>query len=1063
MWIVRLALRRPYTFVVMAMLIVIVGAFTIFRMPTDIFPDIDIPVISVIWNYGGLSPEDMERRIVSNFERALTTTVNDIEHIESQTLSGVAVIKIFFQPGAKIEAATAQVTAIAQPVVRSMPPGTVPPFIIRYSASNVPIMQIALDSDSLGEQQLFDYGTNFVRADLATIPGAQLPWPYGGKQRQIMVDIDPDRLYAHGLSPRDVNAALGLENVVLPTGTAKIGAQEYPIVLNASPEALEELGNLPVQNVNGTMVYIRDVANVRDGYAPQTNMVHVGSRKSVLLNVLKNGAASTLDVAAAVREMLPKTLARLPKELKASLLFDQSVFVRAAVSGVVKEAAIAAGLTALMLFLFLGSLRSTLIVIISIPLSILVSLMALSALGHTLNVMTLGGMSLAVGILVDDATVELENVHRHLAMRKPIIRSILDGAGEIAVPAFVSTLCICIVFVPVAFITGAAKSLFVPLALAVVFAMMTSYFLSRTLVPTLVRYLLAGEVERHAGTHRPRPQTWSERFSAAVERRFEQVRMWYGRWLAFALEHRRFSIGAFAVFVVASLSLLPLVGRDFFPTVDAGLIKLHVRGPPGTRIEETEHDFARIEDTIRTVIPAREVGTMLDILGTPYSGLNLSLSEGALISSADGQIYIALKEHHAPTAEYVRKLRTVLRRTYPDSTFFFLAPDISTQVLNFGIAAPIDVQVLGSVGKEEQTYAVGQRLAERIAAVPGAVDVHLAQVVSRPTLRIDVNRNMAQQLGLSERDVASDLLVSLSSSGQVSPSFWLDPKRGVQYLVAVQTPQARIDSVEALRNTPLSTPGAGIPQLLSNVASVSRTTSAANITHYNVARTIDVQASVDGTDLGTVANGVDRVLAEMKPKLPRGTTLNLKGQVESMQSSFRGLGYGLLFAVVLVYLLMVINFQSWLDPLIILMALPGAMSGIAWMLFLSRTTLSVPALMGTIMCVGVATSNSILVVTFANGRRHLGADARTAALAAGMTRLRPVIMTALAMILGMLPMSLGIGEGAEQNAPLGRAVIGGLLVATASTLYFVPVMYAVLRGKAPQVHHSLDVAVEEAA
>jgi multidrug efflux pump subunit AcrB len=1060
----------------MALLIVILGVFTIMRMPTDIFPDIDIPVISVVWNYGGLSPDEMEKRIVSNFERGLTTTVSDIEHIESQMLSGVAVVKIFFQPGAKIEAATAQVTAISQPLIRQMPPGTTPPFIIRYSASNVPIMQVALESDSLSEQQLFDYGTNFVRADLATIPGTQIPWPYGGKQRQVMVDIDPARLYSHGISAKDVNNALGLQNVILPTGTAKIGTQEYPVVLNASPEIMDEIADLPIKTVDGTILYMRDVANVRDGYAPQTNMVHVSGKRSVLMSLLKNGNASTLDVAKSVRDMLPSTLARLPKELKANLLFDQSLFVRAAVDGVLKEATIAAGLTALMLLVFLGSFRSTLIVIISIPLSILVAIIGLAFLGHTLNVMTLGGMSLAVGILVDDATVELENVHRHLGMNKGIFRAILDGAGEIAVPAFVSTLCICIVFVPVAFITGAAKSLFVPLALAVVIAMMTSYFLSRTLVPTMVRYLLraeahpdaehGGPADAHAGHGHGAPKSGKRphlglRFLAAFERAFEALRTAYGRLLALALEHRGVAVTAFAAFVAASLCLLPLVGQDFFPTVDAGLIKLHVRGAPGTRIEETEQRFASIEDTVRTVVPPQEIDTMLDILGTPYSGLNLSLSEGALISSADGQIYIALKKGHAPTAEYMRKLRVELRRAYPDTTFFFLAPDISTQVLNFGIAAPIDVQILGGVGKEADTYALAQRLAARISEIPGTADVHLAQVVNRPELRINVNRTMAQGLGLSERDVANDLLVSLSSSGQVSPSYWLDPKRGVQYLVAVQTPQPVIDSFESLRSTPLSTPGVTEPVLLSNVATISRGFGATNITHYNVARTFDVQANVDGADLGSVADAVDRVLADVKPHLPRGTSMKVKGQAESMRSSFQGLAYGLIFAVVLVYLLMVVNFQSWLDPFIILMALPGALAGIAWILFLSHTTLSVPALMGTIMCVGVATSNSILVVTFANGKREHGFDARRAALASGMTRLRPVMMTALAMILGMLPMSLGLGEGGEQNAPLGRAVIGGLTVATFATLFFVPVMYSLLRGKAPTADHELDSALEE--
>jgi multidrug efflux pump subunit AcrB len=1051
MWLVRLALKRPYTFVVMSMLIAILGAITILRMPTDIFPDIDIPVISVVWNYAGLSPEEMEKRIVSQYERGLTTTVNDIEHIESQTLTGIAVIKIFFQPGAKIEAATAQVTAISQTSLRQAPPGTTPPFIIRYSASNVPILQLALESDSLSEQQLFDYGQNFIRADAATIQGAQLPYPWGGKQRQIMIDIDPARLYGWGLSPRDVNNALTVQNVIVPTGTAKIGTLEYPIVLNSSPELLDQIATLPVKVVNGTTVYVRDVGNVRDGYAPQTNIVHVAGKKSVLLSVLKQGSASTLDIVSRIRAMLPATLSRLPKELKVTPLFDQSFFVRASVEGVVKEAGIAAGLTAVMLLVFLGSWRSTIIVIVSIPLSILVSIIVLSWLGETLNVMTLGGMSLAVGILVDDATVEIENVHRNMAQNKPIIRAILDGASEIATPAFVSTICICIVFVPVVFITGAAKSLFVPLALAVVLAMLTSYFLSRTLVPTMMRYLL-----RHGDHHAAPSKSIASRFFAGFENGFVRLRTVYGGLLAWALHHRGLVVGGFLAFVAVSFMLFPFVGRDFFPSVDAGLIKLHVRGRPGTRIEETEREFARIEDSIRKVIPPDQIETMLDNMGIPYSGLNLSLSEGALISSADGEIFIALKEGHRPTVDYVRALRTTLAKEYPDQTFFFLAPDISTQVLNFGLAAPIDVQVIGAFGNEDQTYAVAQKIAERVKGIPGTADVHLAQVPKQPELRIDVDRTMAGQQGLTERDVASDLLVSLASSAIVSPSYWLD-KRGIQYLVAVQTPQREVDSIDALNTTPIST-GGGAPQLLSNVAALSRTEGPVNITHFNVARTFDVQTNVDGSDLGTVSSAVEKVVAELQPSFPRGTTVHIKGQVESMESSFRGLGYGLLFAILLVYLLMAVNFQSWLDPLVILMALPGALAGIAWMLFLTRTTLSVPALMGAIMCVGVATANSILVVTFANDQRHVGRSASGAALAAGMTRLRPVIMTALAMVLGMLPMSLGLGEGGEQNAPLGRAVIGGLLMATGTTLFFVPVMYSILRRQPPA---AIDPALEE--
>lgn len=1048
MWLVITALKRPYTFIVMSMLIVLMGVFTIRRMPTDIFPEIDIPVISVIFNYGGLPPEEMEKRVVNNYERFLTTVVNDIEHVESQALTGIAIVKVFLQPGASIEAATAQITAASQSAIRQMPPGMTPPLIIRYSASNVPIMQVALESESLSEQQLFDYGVNFIRADIATIKGTQIPWPYGGKQRQIMVDIDPARLYAWGLSPRDVSAAIGLQNVILPSGTAKIGENEYPVLLNSSPAALEELGALPLKTVDGKTIFVRDVANIRDGNLPQQSMVHVGGQRSVLMTILKNGNASTLDVASRIRNMLPATMEKLPKEIRATLLFDQSLFVRAAVDGVVHEAIIAAALTALMILLFLGSWRSTLIVVLSIPLSILVSIIILDALGHTLNTMTLGGMALAVGILVDDATVAIENIHRNLGQKKTFIRAIVDGAQEIAIPAFVSTLCICIVFVPVAFITGAAKSLFIPLALAVVFAMLMSYVLSRTLVPTLVRLMLEREAHEHASSSHHAPKGFFGRIFDAFNRRFDRLRTSYGRLLAYALAHRAPFVAAFLVFVAASASLFPLIGRDFFPRVDAGLIKLHVRGAPGTRLEETEHRIARIEDTIREVIPPREIETMIDNLGIPSSGINLSLSEGALISSADGQILISLKKGHQPTEEYVQKLRAKLNTSYPESTFFFLAPDITTQVLNFGLPAPINVRVVGPIGKDEETYAIAEQIAAKMKKIPGAVDVHLAQVVKRPQLRIEVDRTMADQMGLSQRDVASDLLVSLSSSGVVSPSYWLD-KRGVQYLVAVQTPQYAMSSVDALNATPLSTRDGGL-QLLSNVAQVSRGVGPVNITHYNVARTYDVQANVERTDLGSVSSAVTRMVDGMKPDLPRGTKVSVTGQVDSMESSFRGLGYGLLFAVVLVYLLMVVNFQSWLDPFVILMALPGAIAGIAWMLFLTHTTLSVPALMGAIMCVGVATANSILVVTFANDQRKLGRDAPTAALAAGMTRLRPVLMTALAMIIGMLPMSLGIGEGGEQNAPLGRAVIGGLILATVTTLFFVPVMYSILRNKAPK-------------
>jgi len=1042
MWIVRLALRRPYTFVVMAMLIALGGVFSIETTPTDIFPTIDIPVISVIWAYGGLTPQEMERRITNNFERGLTTIVSDIDHVESQTLTGSSVIKVYLQPGSSTDQAIAQITAFSQTAVRSMPPGTIPPLILKYSATSVPIMMLALETDSLSEQQLFDYGINFIRNEIATIPGAEIPYPYGGKQREIVVDIDPNRLHALGISPRDVNTALSNQDVVLPSGTAKLGANEYPILMSATPETVAEIGDLPIKSVGDRTMYIRDVANVRDGAIPQTNMVHVAGRRSVLMPILKNGDASTLDVVSAIRAAIPDTLSRLPKEaqghLSVKMLFDQSVFVRASISNVLREAIIAALLTGLMILLFLGSWRSTLVVIVSIPLSILFAIIGLHALGETLNAMTLGGLALAVGVLVDDATVEIENINRnrHLDPQHHLVRAILNGAQQVAVPAFVSTLCICIVFAPISFLTGAAKSLFVPLGLAVVFAMAMSYALSRTVVPTMVRYLLPNEASHP-----------TSRFSQAFDRAFDRLRTRYGEVLAWTLLHRRFAVILFALFVAASFALFPLLGRDFFPTVDAGLIKLHVRGAPGTRIEETEKQILEIERTIRTVIPKDEIDTMLDIVGTPYSNINLSLSEGALISPADSQIFISLKDGHKSTEAYMRGLRQVLVHSYPDATFFFLAPDISTQVLNFGLAAPIDLQVVGPIGSEERTRAFAEELATRVRKVPGAVDVHFAQESRVPELEISINRTMAQQSGLAEKDVANDVLVSLSSSGTVSPAYWIDP-RGVQYLVAVQTPQSDIDSVDALRATPISTTS-GTPQSLGNLAQIKRIQGDANITHFNVARTFDVQMNIDGTDLGTVADSVNEIVADMMKTAPKGMRIRVKGQAESMDSSFGGLRSGLLAAIVLVYLIMVVNFQSWLDPLIILMALPGALAGILWILFLTGTTLSVPALIGSIMCVGVATSNSILVVSFANDQRAHGRDARAAALASGMTRLRPVIMTAMAMIIGMLPMATGFGEGGEQNAPLGRAVIGGLGMATVTTLFFVPVMYSLLRKRAP--------------
>jgi len=1023
----------------MALLIALGGVLSIRKTPTDIFPPIDIPVITVIWSYGGLPPEEMERRITNNFERSVTTFVANIEHTESQTLTGNSIIKIYLHPGSNVEGAIAQVAAVSQSAVRQMPPGATPPTIIRYNATSVPIMILALESDSLSEQQMFDYGINFVRTEITRVPGVQSPYPYGGKQRQIMVDIDPARLHGLGMSARDIQVALSSQNVILPSGSAKLGTTEYQIIVAATPETLDELASVPVKTVDGRTVYLRDVANVRDGSMPQTNLVHVSGRRSVLMPIIKNGDASTLEVNRRVKEAIPRALERLPAEargkLKIRVLFDQSVFVRASITGVLEEAGLAAALTAFMILLFLGSWRSTLTVVISIPLSILFSVIMLRLFRQTLNVMTLGGLALAVGVLVDDATVAIENIHRNIGQRKPFVQAIIDGAQQVALPALVSTLCICIVFAPLAMLTGSAQSLFVPLAMAVVFAMLMSYLLSRTLVPTMVHHLL-----RHESAHGP------NRFTKAFERAFERMRMGYGRRLAWALQHRAFALGVFALFIAGSIAMLSMIGRDFFPTVDAGLIKLHVRGTPGMRIEETEKRIATIEQAIKSVIPEREIDTMLDVIGTPNSSISMSLSEGALISSTDAQIYIALKHGHRPTDQYMRALRMRLNKLYPDTTFFFLAPDISTQVLNFGLAAPIDLQVVGPIGSEDKTLAFAQELAKRVAAVRGAADVHLAQVAKTPQLRIEIDRTVAQQAGVSEREVASDLLVSLASSGQVAPTYWID-KRGVQYLVSVQTPQYKIDSLAALQATPISTPG-GRPQTLGNLAHIERSTGQINITHYNVARTYDVQANIDATDLGAVIDEITPIVEAMQKKAPPGTRIVIKGQAESMNSSFNGLQFGLLFAIVLVYLLMVVFFQSWLDPFIILTALPGALAGIIWILFLSGTTLSVPALVGALMCVGVATANSILVVSFANDQRTHGREARAAALAAGMTRLRPVLMTALAMIIGMVPMAIGVGEGGEQNAPLGRAVIGGLALATVTTLFAVPVIYSLLRRTA---------------
>jgi multidrug efflux pump subunit AcrB len=1085
MWIVRLALRRPYTFVVISLLIAILGVTAILAMPIDIFPYIDIPVVSVVWAYNGLSPEEMEKRIVTIFERSMTTSVNDIEHIESQSYTGASVTRVYFQPNAKVEVALSQITALAQTLLRIFPPGSTPPNIIKYDASAVPVLQLGLQSDSLAEQELFDLGQNFIRTQLATIQGAAVPLPYGGKFRTVMVDLNPDALFAKQLSPADISTALGNQNLILPAGTAKIGNKDYQIKLNSSPRLLDEMNRMPVKVVNGATVYLGDVAQVRDGYTVQTSIVRTNGRRGALLTVLRNGQASTLAVVDNVKKTLPKILAGLTPELHVRQLFDQSVFVRAAIDGVVREAVSAAFLTGLMILMFLGSWRSTVIVCISIPLSILASLMLLSLLGQTINVMTLGGMALAVGILVDDATVAIENIHRNMAMKKPLIRAVLDGSQQIAVPAFVSTLAICIVFVPVLLLTGAAKYLFTPLAMAVVFAMMASYFLSRTLVPAMAHYMLRSEAK--AGDGR-----------GGFNRGFERMRESYASLLHWCLDHRGLVLVGFAIFVAASLGLSVFVGEDFFPTVDSGQMRLHARAPSGTRIEKTETIFADIEDEIRQVIPPREISDIIDNIGIPYGGFNLAFGDAPTLGVSDGDILIALKpEEHGPVAVYTDRLRRRLHEKFPDMVFFFEAANITNQILNFGLPAPIDVQVVGR--NAAANYQIAQRLQTQIAGIPGAADVHIHQVVDYPEIHVAVDRSKAGLVGLTQRDVSGSLLVSLSSSSQVAPTQWLDWSTGVTYNVAVQTPQYRIDSLAALMRTPLTSPIGGIlstssnsqagtanagvsavgagpsqataaygnpgtiaggVQLLENLAQVSRGVAPEIVNHYNVQPVYDVYANVDRRDLGGVGSAVEKVMQRASTNLPRGTTLVLRGQVITMESSFFRLGLGLIFAVVLVYLVMAVNFQSWLDPFIILMALPGALAGIVWILFITQTTFSVPSLMGSIMCIGVATANSILLVVFANDQRAEGLDARAAALSAGYTRIRPVLMTALAMIIGMLPMALGMGEGGEQNAPLGRAVIGGLILATITTLFVVPLVYSYLRKK-PPVDYARRMVEEE--
>jgi multidrug efflux pump subunit AcrB len=1085
----------------MAVLIAILGVSAIVSMPVDIFPYIDIPVVSVVWNYGGLSPEEMEKRMVTIFERSLTTTVNDIEHIESQSYNGVSVIRIYFQPNAKVEVALSQVTAISQTLLRIFPPGTTPPSIIKYDASSVPILQLGLESQTMSEQELFDMGQNFIRTQLATIQGAAVPLPYGGKFRAVMVDLNPEQLFAKGLSPADVSTALGNQNLILPAGTAKIGDKDYQIKLNSSPRILDDMNGLPVKVVNGATVYLRDVAQVHDGYNVQTSIVRTNGGRGALLTVLRNGKASTLAVVNNVKAALPRILAGLPNTFNVRQLFDQSLFVRSAIAGVVREAVMAAFLTGLMILMFLGSWRSTIIVCISIPLSILVSLIVMSLMGQTINVMTLGGLALAVGILVDDATVEIENTHRNMAMRKPLVRAVLDGAQQIAAPAFVSTLSICIVFVPVLLLTGAAKYLFTPLAMAVVFAMMASYFLSRTLIPTMVHYMLKPEVKLYArGEHGEsaggKGIFW--RIHYLFNRRFELMRTSYAGLLHWCLDHRAPVLIVFSIFVLGSLTLAGLIGRDFFPTVDSGQMRLHARAPSGTRLEQTEVRFADIENEIRQVIPPREIDTVIDNIGIPNGGFNLAFGDSPTLGTADGDILISLKEgEHGSTAVYIDQLRKRLRSRFPDMVFFFEAANITNQILNFGLPAPIDVQVVGR--NAAANYAIAQELEREIARVPGAADVHIHQVVDYPEIQVNVDRSKAGQVGLTQRDVSNSLLISLSGSGQIAPTQWLDYRSGVSYFVTVQTPQYRLDSIDSLMHTPIAAPftsvntttatslagaanagasfvGAGPsqtsiaygnpgasqggPQLLSNLAGLARGVGPEIVNHYNVQPVFDVYANLDRRDLGAVGGAVEKIVDRMTPKLPRGTTIDIRGQITTMESSFYRLGLGMAFAVVLVYLVMAVNFQSWLDPFIILMALPGALAGIVWILFITQTSFSVPSLMGAIMCIGVATANSILLVVFANDQREEGMDARSAALAAGHTRIRPVLMTASAMIIGMLPMALGMGEGGEQNAPLGRAVIGGLVLATLTTLFVVPLVYSLLRKKAP-VDYERRIVEEE--
>ncbi len=1052
-WIVRVALSRPYTFIVLALLIMILGPLVYANMRTDIFPDIKVPVVSAVWTYNGMPPTDMSNRITTFYERQLTTTVNDIEHIESQSLPGVAVVKIFFQPNANINAAVSQVTALSQTVLKRLPPGITPPLILSYNASSVPVLQLALSSATLLDNQLFDISNNFIRPQLAQVQGAAVPSPYGGKNRQVQVDLDMQALRSKGLVPDDVSNAILKQNLILPAGTEKMGTFEYNVLLNASPNVLDDLNDLPIKSINGSTILLRDVAHVRDGYSPQQNMVRVDGKHSVLTTIQKNGSASTLDIIAQVKALMPRIEAGSPPGLVVKMVGDQSIFVRSSIDGVIREGVIAAALTGLMILLFLGSWRSTLIVTISIPLSILSAIIALSAFGETLNVMTLGGLALAVGVLVDEATVTIESINWHLEQFKPVEGAILDGANQIVVPAFVSLLSICIVFIPMFFLTGVQKYLFVPLAEAVIFAMISSFILSRTLVPTLAKYLLRAHIQAHheEGQHAaPASKNPLVRFQRGFESVFSRVRETYKQLLLLALAHRRAFIIGFLGFVLASFALLPWLGRNFFPVVDAGQIKMHIRAQTGTRLEETTRICDEIERLIRKeIIPVDEIENIVDNIGLPVSGINLTYSNSSPIGPADADILISLKEGHRPTEQYVKALRARLNDDFPGVSFAFLPADIVSQILNFGLPAPIDIQVIGFNRKANQEYAA--QVMAKVKKIPGLVDLRIQQAFNQPELHVDVDRTRARELGLTQRDIATNLLISLSGSLQTAPNFWVNPSNSVSYPLVVQIPQPSVDTLNDLRNIPVlagpdshSLGSTSQVQLLGSVADISRGQGEAVVSHYDVQPTIDIFATTQGRDLGSVAHDIEQVLKETAKDVPKGSFVEVRGQVKAMGDSYSQLLFGLLGAVVFVYLLIVVNFQSWLDPFVIITGLPAALAGIIWMLFTTDTTLSVPALIGSIMCMGVATANSILVISFARERLQMGDSGVAAAVEAGFVRFRPVLMTALAMIIGMIPMSLGLGDGGEQNAPLGRAVIGGLAFATIATLFFVPVVFSLV-------------------